>query len=83
MAKLTAITVAGTSSEAACPQLQQSEVAFVFMGMGSLNATTLKHSAVHFSIPGHKGQSNSFLKEGWTPSLHKYAFKPLLKGCTY
>lgn len=41
MAKLTAITVAGTSSEAACPQLQQSEAAFVFMGAGSLHATTL------------------------------------------
>lgn len=83
MTDLTAITVAGTSSKAACTQLQQSEVAFVFMGTGSPNATALQHSAVHFSNPVHKGQRNSFLKEGWTPNLYKYAFKPLLKGCTY
>lgn len=80
---LTLSTMNGHTDSYHCGWHQQSKVAFVFVGMGSLNATTLKHSAVHFSIPGHKGQSNSFLKEGWTPSLHKYVFKPLLKGCTY
>lgn len=61
MVKLTTVTVAGTSSKAACTQLQQGEV--VFMEMGSLTANELQCSAVHSSVPVLKGWRNHFFSK--------------------
>lgn len=70
MVKLTTIALAGTSSNAACTQLQQCKVALVFVGC--LSATALQHSAEHLTNPVLKGwRIYSFLKEFLIPDLEK------------
>lgn len=77
MVKLTTVTMAGTSSKAACTQLQQGEVAF--MEMGSLTAYELQCSAVHSSVPVLTGgRSHFFPKEKWIPNRHEYADQTLI-----
>lgn len=77
MVKLTTVIMAGTSSKAACTQLQQGEVAF--MEMGSLIANELQCSAVHSSVPVLMGwRSHFFIKEKRISNWHEYAYQTLI-----
>lgn len=76
MVKLTTVTMAGTSSKAACTQLQQGEVAF--MEMGSLTAYELQCSAVHSSVPVLTGEVIFFQKKNGFPTDMNMQTKHLL-----